>query len=82
MINKDILEKILGIVAWGLILFAVLAAILKFIGIISSPPITEILLGGILIEIIRLESRLNKELTKITTRQNLLWSDFKKRKDI
>ncbi|MBS3080643.1 hypothetical protein J4221_04180 [Candidatus Pacearchaeota archaeon] len=79
---KELIIKVLGIVAWGLILFAIIAFVLKLLGIISSPPITEIILGGILIELIRLESRLNKEITPIKIKQSILWSDFKKRREI
>jgi hypothetical protein len=70
--KKELISKILGIIAWGLILFAIITPILKFLGIISSPPITKIILGGILIEFIRLKSRFNKEITQIKVKQTIL----------
>ena len=76
--KKELLDRILGIIAWGLIGFAVLAIILKLLGIISSPPITEILLGGVLVELLRVETRFKEFSVKL----NLLWSDFRKRKEL
>lgn len=76
--KKELLDRILGIIAWGLIAFAVLAIILKWLGIIGSPPFTEILLGGILAELLRIETRFKEFGIKL----NLLWSDFKKRKEL
>jgi hypothetical protein len=71
------LDKILGIIAWGLIGFAVLSIILKILGLINSPPITEILLGGTLIELLRIETKIKEFNIKLS----LLWSDLKKRKE-
>ena len=74
--KKEMLDRILGIIAWGLILFAVLSLLLKLLGIIGSPPITEILLSGILIELLRIETKFKEFSVKLS----LLWSDLKKRK--
>ncbi len=76
--KKELLNKILGIIAWGLIAFALLAISLKILGLISSPPITEILLGGMLIELLRIETKFKEFGLKL----NFLWHDFRKRKEI
>jgi len=76
--KKETLDLILGIIAWGLIAFAVLIIILEWLGIIGSPPITEILLGGILAELLRIETKFKEFNVKL----NLLWSDLKKRKEL
>jgi len=80
--KKQIINIILGIIAWGLISFALLVAVLKWFNIIGSPPIIEILLGGMIIELIRIETRLGKELSEIKIKLNILWNDFKKRKEL
>jgi len=78
LIGKLTGKTILGIIAWGLIVFAILSFILKSIGVISSPPITEILLGGMLIELLRIETNFKEFSVKL----NMLWNDFRKRKEI
>ena len=76
--KRELLDRVLGIIAWGLIAFALLAILLKTLGFINSPPITEILLGGILIELIRIETKFKEFGLKL----NFLWHDFRKRKEI
>lgn len=76
--NKELFDRVLGIIAWGLIGFALLALILKWLGIIGSPPTTEILLGGVLAELLRIETKFKEFGVKL----DLLWSEFKKRKKI
>ncbi len=71
-------RTILGIIAWGLIIFSILAIILKWLNIINSPPIAEILLSGILVELLRIETKFKE----FNVRLNTLWSDFMKRKKI
>ncbi len=78
LISKPTIRTILGIIAWGLIVFAVIAVILKWLGVVNSPPITELLLTGILAELLRLETKFKD----FHVRLNLLWSDFRKRKEI
>jgi len=80
--KKGLLDKILGILAWGLIAFALLALLLKGLGLINSPPITEILLGGIVIELFRFETKFSKDLAGIKIKLDFLWYDFRKRKDV
>ena len=75
--RKELLDRILGIIAWGLIAFALLAALLKWLGIIGSPPITEILLGAVLVELLRIETKFKEFGVKLS----LVWSDFRKRKE-
>ncbi len=76
--KQNILNIILGIIAWGLIAFAILVVILKLLGIVNSPPITEILLAGILAELLRVETKFKEFSIKL----GIIWLDFKKRKDI
>tara|TARA_Y100000034_G_C6633243_1_gene276537 strand:- start:308 stop:541 length:234 start_codon:yes stop_codon:yes gene_type:complete len=76
--KKGLISKILGIIAWGLIIFSVIGLILKSLGIINSPPLTEILLGAMLIELIRIE----KTFKEFSIKQSILWSDLQRRKDI
>ena len=78
IIGKLTPRTALGIIAWGLIGFAVLSFILKLTGIINSPPITEILLGGILAELLRIETKFKE----FHVRLSMSWSDFVKRKKI
>lgn len=78
LIGKSSYRTILGIIAWGLIGFALLAFLLKLFNIINSPPITEILLGGILAELLRIETKFKE----FNVRLNMLWSDFTKRKNM
>ena len=74
----EIVDRILGIIAWGLILFALLIILLKLLGIIGSPPVTEILLGGVLAELLRIETKFREFNVKLS----LLWDEFKKRKEL
>ena len=74
----EIVDRILGIIAWGLILFALLIILLKLLGIIGSPPVTEILLGGGLAELLRIETKFREFNVKLS----LLWDEFKKRKEL
>ena len=76
--KRELLDRILGVIAWGLIAFAVLAIILKWLDIIGSPPITEILLGGVLVELLRIETKFKEFSVKLS----LVWSDLKKRKEL
>ncbi len=79
IINKNITGyTLLGIIAWGLIEFAILSSVLKSLNIINSPPITELLLAGILAELLRIETKFKE----FNIKQNMLWSDFTKRKEI
>lgn len=78
LVTKPTIKIILGIIAWGLISFAILAAILKQAGLINSPPITELLLGGMLIELLRIETKFKEFGVKLS----MLWQDFRKRKNI
>lgn len=57
LIGKLTPRTALGIIAWSLIGFAILSFLLKYLGLINSPPITEILLGGILAELLRIETK-------------------------
>jgi len=74
----NILDIILGIIAWGLIAFAVLIILLKLLGIVNSPPIPEILLAGILAELLRIETKFKEFNIKL----GIIWTDFKKRKGL
>lgn len=73
MINEKILES-LRIVGWGLIVVALIFAVLMYSGLIHSPSellINNLITGGILAIVI--ETRVKFE---------LVWSEFKKRKEI
>lgn len=85
------LDLALKITAWSCMLFTYLLMVLKGLGIIHSPTsdlVTGIMATCIFIEIGRLEERssdikyIKKDIAEIKGKFNLLWSDFKKRKEI
>jgi hypothetical protein len=72
---KDALE----IIAWGLIGFAILVILLRWLGIIHSPELVlESLLAGLVFGFISIKS----EIREIKVKLELLWLDFKKRKKL
>lgn len=71
--NK-LLSIVLEIIGWGLIIVAILFILLKLFGIIHSPAgltLDSMLTAGILSLLVETRVKLG-----------LIWSDFKKRKDI
>ena len=66
----------MGVVFRGLMLFAGVGLIIKWLGLINSPPIEEVPLGTLAIGQLNTERRLSEFSV------NLLWSDFAKRKKI
>lgn len=87
--RKDMVNKILGIIGWGLILYGVVVGILKWVGVVGSPSVSDVILGGIVFEFLRFERRIIEELSEIKSKfkefgvkLNILWSDFRKRKEI
>ena len=70
----------LRIMAWGLMLFGFFLLILMSLGILHSPAgitLEGIIGAGILVELGRIEGKFGGLETKV----DMLWSDFKKRKE-
>ena len=74
VIIADRITLILEIIGWGLIGAAIFFILLKVLGVLHSPPeltLDTLLTTGILVLLIEMRVKLG-----------LLWSDFKKRKEL
>ena len=78
MKKNEIIDLVLRVVGWGLVVYAVAILILRWLGVVGSPGIIEGWLAGlsaIVIEMIR-------RFTRLETKFDMLWGEFKKRKKI
>jgi len=78
---KDRIDLLLRIIAFGLISVAVLVLLLKWVGIIHSPNFEDVIiawLSGLTAQMFSVERRLSK----LIERNEIIWSDFKKRKKL
>jgi len=86
--KKEYIDLALKLIAFSLIVFALLLIVLELVGVIHSPSdlMIQLLIGGsFLIEVIHLERTLGDikaELGDVKSKANIMWSDFKKRKKI
>lgn len=70
--KKEIIDLVFRILAWGLMLTAIILILLKAVGLLHSPSplsLETLLAVGILIELGRLETKIS-----------LLWDDFRRRR--
>lgn len=81
----------LRIIAWSLLLVAIFFLFLMVLGIVHSPELELLSLfvsTAIFLEIGRLESKtsnlseLKKDVAELKSKFELVWSDFKKRKEL
>ena len=88
MDKKELINRILEILAWGFIIFGVSVILLKALGVIHSPSeltLEKIIGAGILLELGRSRSEFGKisgRFTVLESKIDMIWSDFKKRKKI
>ncbi len=91
----DLALRVLG---WGLIGIGLAILLLKLLGVIHSPPeslVNDFITSGLLILLGRLEERtshirnlssdiseLREGFSKLDSKFDLIWSDFKKRKEL
>lgn len=78
---KDIIDLVLRIIAWGLIAFIASLILLKGIGVIHSPSFEVFTAGWLValsVEIIRVE----RSLSRIESKLEMLWKDFETRKEL
>jgi hypothetical protein len=78
---KDRIDLLLRIVAFGLISVAILVLLLNWIGIIHFPNFEDVIIAwisGLTAQMFSVERRLSK----LVERNEIIWSDFKKRKKL
>jgi len=78
---KDRIDLLLRIIAFGLIGVAILVLLLKWVGIVRSPNFEDVIiawLSGLTAQMFSIERRLSK----LSERIEIIWSDFKRRKKL
>ena len=78
MKKNEIIDLVLRVVGWGLVVYAVAILILRWLGVVGSSGIIEGWLAGlsaIVIEVVR-------RFTRLETKFDMLWNEFKKKKKL